>query len=107
MNTLDRPRISAANIVIKKPAGTDPIIERLKRLHATCTAGGNKNDSVITLITACLEEEINTRPHIVDTLGQLGYNPQHVALMLKHNTGPNPASKHWWLDPDGRYHQHS
>ena len=96
----DTPRISAANLTLKRPArepAHDPVFE----LSADTQAGGNKNDSALALITACIEEGIDTRPHIVDTLGRLGWNTQHVALMLKHNAGPNRVAKHWRLDPAG------
>ena len=110
MNNPDTPRISPASLTLKKPArdpAHDPVFDRLKQLSADTQAGGNKNDSALALITACIEEGIDTRPHIVDTLGRLGWNTQHVALMLKHNAGPNRVAKHWRLDPAGRYHLHS
>lgn len=107
MNTLDRPRISAANIVIKKPAGTDPVIERLKRLHATCTAGGNKNDTAVALITACLEEGVDTRARIIGALEPLGFNYKHIAIMLQRGTGNTPERDRWRLDMAGRYHLHA
>ena len=110
MINADTPRISAANLTLKKPAlGAvhDGAFDRLKQLSADTQAGGNKNDSALAMIMACLEEGIDTRPHIVDTLGRLVWNTQHVALMLKHNAGPNRVAKHWRLDPAGRYHLHN
>ena len=107
MNNHNRPRISAANIVIKKPAGTDPVIERLKRLHAACRVGGNKNDTAVALITACIDECIDTRARIICALEPLGFHRGHVAIMLQRGTGNNPEQDRWRLDATGRYHLHS
>jgi hypothetical protein len=71
MNHMETLRISAARIVVKKPtqvSTSDPCFERPKGLHAACAAGTNKNDAAIALITACLDEGINIRLRIIETL---------------------------------------
>ena len=100
----DKPRIAAASLTLKKPVDFG---QRLKRLHVACAAGGNKNDSAVALITACIEEGIDTRARIIGALEPLGFDYRHVAIQLQRGTGTNAAQDRWRLDPDGRYHLNS
>ena len=79
----------------------DSILEKLRELDAVC--GFNKNDSVIVLACACIDEKINTGSGIINMLTRLGYNRRHVGAILHHNTGSNPNRFRWTRDETGAY----
>lgn len=73
----------------------------LRALMADC--GPNKNDQVITLIAACIGDGVNTRLRIVAIGRTLGYNPQHVAMLLNDGTGNDPIRARWRRSSEGIY----
>ena len=79
----------------------DSILEKLRELDAVC--GSDKNDSVIVLTYACIDEHINTGSGIINMLTRLGYNPRHIRIILHHNTGSNPSRYRWTRDETGAY----
>lgn len=80
------------------------IFDRLRGLMAAC--GSNKHDVAIALISACIEEGVDTGPRIIGTLRRLELNPGHAARMLKEGTGSDPARHRWQRDEEGRYSLH-
>ena len=79
------------------------VIPRLRGLLEDCGPGISKHDLAIILITACIDEGLNTRPRIVGALKSLGFNSRHVAIVLKYETGDNPESKRWQVRKEGVY----
>jgi hypothetical protein len=73
----------------------------LRALMAQC--GPNKNDQVIALISACLEDGVNTRRRIVGVGDTLGYKPQHVVTLLNEGVGIDPRRARWLRDGEGTY----
>lgn len=79
------------------------LIGRLRNLRDSCGEGSNKHDLAIVLISACLDEGVNTKTSIIGVLTAVGFNPKHVAIVLKNETGNNPASSRWRIDDEGRH----
>ena len=92
----DRPRLSAANIKVRKPsASDDKLITRLQTLDRSLLAC-NKHDRAFALISACISSGIRAQTAIASTLVELGFNRGHVWLMIKEGRG-----YHWREDSDG------
>ncbi|WP_257540721.1 hypothetical protein [Sphingobium sp. CFD-1] len=91
------PPRSVANIKIAVP--TDPM-ERLQRLLDGYGSEGNMHEKAIMLIEACIMEGLNTGPAIIGALKRLGFNPRHIAIVLK---GDTPFACRWRKDADGIY----
>ena len=83
----------------------DSILQRLRELMAVC--GPNKNDSGIVLTSACIDEGVNGGSKIISMLVKLGFDPQHIGLMLHHNTGSNPERYYWYRDEANAYCNHN
>lgn len=75
---------------------------RTQLVNANC----NKNDQVITLITARLDAGPRVGTSLVRNIAALGYNPKHVGAVLSHNCGTNPRRHLWRREDDGTYHLH-
>lgn len=93
-------KASAAHLKIKPK--TVGFFERLR--HLVADSGSNKNDQAIVAITACIGERINTTKAICEVLARLGLNTRHVAAILKHSAGLDPARHRWSRDETGHYH---
>ena len=92
----DRPRLSAANIKVRKPTTSDDtLITRLRTLDHSLLAC-NKHDRVFALISACISSGFRAPIAIASTLIELGFNRGHVWLMIKEGRG-----YHWRQDSDG------
>lgn len=84
----------------------ESIFERLRRLdHELAGESVNKNDRCVALITACIWDGIDTGERIIGALVRLGYKPGHVAIIIKHNTGKNPALHRWFIGDEGRHYR--
>jgi len=66
-------------------------------------SGVNRNDQVLALIDACLDEGVNTRKGIVDMLGALGFKREHVCILLQKETGSTVGRHCWKKDVEGLY----
>lgn len=92
----NRPRLSAANIKVRKPSTSDDTpITRLQALDRRLLAC-NKHDRAFALIAACISIGIRAPATIASTLIELGFNRGHVWLMIKEGRG-----HHWREDSDG------
>lgn len=90
-----------------RPAcGGDDYISSLRRLDASMGPSVNRNDRAIALISACIGRGIATQRAIIRTLYYLDFNPKHIVMMLKTNTGRNPSAYHWKLSDTGAYQLH-
>ena len=81
-------------------------LARIQAMLDSCDPKMNKHDRGIIFIHACLDEEINTRQHIVDTALPTGFKQQHIAILLNDHTGDDPRQFLWWRDERGIYSSH-
>jgi len=63
----------------------------------------SKHDKALVLIEACIEQGTDTRKAIIAALVELGFNAQHVAILLIEHTGTNLNRHNWHRDETGRY----
>jgi hypothetical protein len=84
---------------------TTAIFQRLRKLKADCGFKPSKNDLAVVLISACIEEGLDTGPRIVGALAKLGLNKSHAGLTLRQGAGQAEAHR-WFRDGEGRYHLH-
>lgn len=82
------------------------MFNRLRGLLASCGEASNQNERVTVLISACIDEGINTGPQIVGVVKALGFNPRHVGAMLKNDCGSSPTRHRWLRGTDGIYSLH-
>ena len=82
------------------------LFNRLRGLKAACGPRINKHDLAIVLISACIDEGLDTRPRIVGALRSLGLDYRHVAITLKQGTGVSPTLHRWHRDAEGRHSLH-
>lgn len=80
------------------------VFRRLRQLKADC--GPNKHDQATALITACIMEGMDTGKRIIGALKVLGFDPQHVGIILNEGTGLDPERHHWRRDQEGTYAVH-
>ena len=66
--------------------------------------GPNKHDQAAAAIGAIICEGFDTSTSIIENVTRLGFNRQHVALVLKKNCGSDPKRHPWSRDKGGRYH---
>ncbi|KQU47396.1 hypothetical protein ASG67_14135 [Sphingomonas sp. Leaf339] len=98
---------SAKDIVIKRHpprSSHDPgkaLFDGLRKLMAD--VGPNKHDQAITIIMACIGQGIDTLPRLRGVMNSLGFDPQHVGIVLSGGTGTNPALHRWRRDEKGVY----
>ena len=104
--------ISARDIIIDTPtppvaallANNAPIDEvnaifrRLRELHATMSENENRHTCVNILISACIDEGIDTGKRITGAIGRLGFSKKHAGIILKDGTGTR-----WKADALGKY----
>ncbi len=75
---------------------------RLRALLGEIAASCSKNDQVIVLIAACIEEGFNRGPRITGALEMLGFNKRHVGMTLIDRAQPGDGQ--WWSKgEDGVY----
>lgn len=101
-------RASPANIKIRpatavQKSETAALFDRLRSLSRDIAPGTNKNDQVTALIAASIGEGVVTAKKIIGLVSYFGFSPIHVAKMLKHGTGADPASGHWRRNQDGTF----
>lgn len=101
-------KASAANIkILRTPtiakSESAALFDRLRSLSRDIAPGTNKNDQVTALIAASIGEGIVTAKKIIGLVSYFGFSPIHVAKMLEHGTGADPASGHWRRNQDGTF----
>lgn len=75
---------------------TVAIFRRLRELMQSCKA--NKNDRMIVLITACIDEGFNQSSRIRGAVKCLGFDDQHARIILNKSIGSQ-----WTRDESGIY----
>lgn len=76
-----------------------------RRLRALLAKSGdlNQHELAILLIGACIMEGFNTGKRIIGALEKLGFNKQHVGMMLRNGSGEDPERYYWRRTPLGTY----
>lgn len=77
----------------------DTLYQDMKDLIASCGPDANKHDLAIVTIEACIENGMNTKPHLIGFLQHVGFKRGHIAKILGFET----ASRRWRC-VDGVYH---
>ena len=77
-------------------AERDALFSELRSLQAQC--GSSKYDQAFALITACIDQGINTAGHIIGVLKTLGFDRRHIGSMLTKG-----KKSYWQRNSDGRY----
>ena len=86
-------------------ADIDAVFRNLRALDQSLVDSGvNKNDRVLLLINACINQGIDTGARIVGTVVQLGFNRQHVGMTLKHGLQRQPEWPNWGRHDAGTYY---
>ncbi len=73
----------------------------LQELMDAC--GPNRHDQLIAVLQALMDDGVNERAHLVSIGKQLGFDGQHIGIILSSHTGGDPVSHYWSRDQDGRY----
>ena len=73
------------------PKFSDNLYREMKDLIASCGSEANKHDLAIVTIEACIDNGINTMPHLIGFLQHLGFKRGHIAHVLNFET----ASSRW------------
>lgn len=82
------PAVEPANPTASWTAAQwDEFHDRLERLQGACGPKSNKNDHARVLITACINEGVNTVGQIIKALVPLGFNARHLGAMLTKGKG--------------------
>lgn len=79
------------------------MFRRLRALKASLPNGVNKHERAIVLITAAIEEGVNTRIRIGKVLEHIGLDRAHVMIILNEGTGSDPNRHRWSRDENGAY----
>ena len=74
-----------------RPTFSDNLLQEMKDLIASCGSEANKHDLAIVTIEACMDNGMNTKPHLIGFLQHVGFKPGHIAELLKHET----RSRRW------------
>ena len=69
-----------------RPAFSDALYQEMKELIASCGQEVNKHDLAIVTIEACIDNGIDTKPHLIGFLQHLGFTRGHIANTLKFET---------------------
>lgn len=75
---------------------TVAIFRRLRELMQACKA--NKNDRMIVLIAACIDEGFDRYPRIMGAVKCLGFDDHHARIILNKSIGV-----HWTRDESRIY----
>lgn len=89
----------------RTPAEMAALLKSLSELRSN--SGSNQHEQAINVITACIEEGIDTSHEIVGVMARVGFDWRHVRINLKKNCGQNRETKLWWQDDVGAYHLHN
>lgn len=84
-----------------KPRPNDPLIDGLRALMGDC--GSNKHDRAIVVIIALIGQGIDASERMMPILHRLGFNAQHIGIVLSRHTGDDPARHYWHRDDAGVY----
>lgn len=76
----------------------------LRALQRACGFKADKHSTGIVLISACIDNGVNTRARIVGVLRKLNFKESHVVALLRDGTGGDPSNRRWWIDEAGCYH---
>ena len=79
------------------------LFDRLRGLIDACSLEANRHDQAIAVITACIDEGIDTRPRIVGMMKHLGFDYRHAAMTLNDAAGIDSDRHRWRRDATGRY----
>lgn len=83
---------------------TEEVLKRLRQFDGRMAKDGiNRHDRAHMLINACITEEIDTGPAIIDSLGSLGLNRRHVGKWLHANIREAPVWPDWGRHESGQY----
>lgn len=77
----------------------DNLHQEMADLIANCGSEANKHDLAIVTIEACIDNGVNTKPHLIGFLQHLGFKRGHIAKMLEFETRSSR-----WRCVDGVYH---
>lgn len=68
------------------PTATTAMLRRLEVLRDVCIQiDCDKHDQVQILVAACIDEGINTGPGIIAKLADIGFDKDHVGIVLRTN----------------------
>lgn len=90
-----------------EPEPVNELLDYLRELIDVCGPSTNKHELGIVLITACIDRGVVAGTRIIDILRQLGFKGNHVALLLKSDTGNDPVRYRWQKCETGVYRNHS
>ena len=79
------------------------VLDQLRRIDNELDPSLSKHNRVSMLIALCIMEGITNGSFIRCTLMELGYDGQHVAIILKKGSGSMPPEHRWYKDSDGHY----
>jgi hypothetical protein len=82
------------------------LFDGFRQLMAECGPTVNKHDLVNVLISACIDQGLNTGPRIVGALDALGFNRRHVGMLLKEGRGEEAERHTWKRNQQGQYTLH-
>ncbi len=83
------------------------LFRRLRQLKASFGSKPNKDEVALRLISACLDEGLDTQARIVAVLDRLDFRRDHVMSLLDREAGKDNSSARWFRDADGRYRPHA
>ncbi len=82
---------------------TRRIFHRLRTITFSFGTKPNKNLLAKSLITACIEEGLNSKNRIVGALAVLGLNRAHTISVLNNQTGTDSGIHTWNMNSLGKY----
>jgi hypothetical protein len=82
------------------------IFRRLRTLLYDLEEVKSDHDKAIVMIVACIDQGLNTGPRITGALERLGFNKRHIGIILKQETGNDPARHRWMRSAEGIYELH-
>lgn len=91
----------------RRQRDNDADAETFRELRALkAETRGMGHDRVIVLIAACILHGWNEGRRIIGALGQIGFDKKYVAIILRTNTGDDPARHLWKRNSDYTYSVH-
>lgn len=82
-----------------RSTSTEDLRQEMEDLIASCGPAANKHDLAIITIEACIDNGVNTKPHLIGILQNVGLDRGHIAITLEVET----ASRRWRC-VEGVYH---
>lgn len=90
--------------MIEADIDTDAIILRLRDLDEALMARKlNKHERANMLISSCIDEGVDSGSRIVGLLRELGFDRQHVGMLLKGGIQRHPEWPNWGRTDAGAY----